>query len=57
MATQWRTGFNGPTGFDYNVMPWLFKLHGIEDEIAALNDIRVMESAALAEIAEGRESG
>ncbi|EOY5415860.1 DUF1799 domain-containing protein [Cronobacter turicensis] len=46
-ATQWRAGANGATGLDYNVLPWLMKLHGVEDEAAALRDIRVMERAAL----------
>ena len=47
MGTQWRTGMGGITGLDYNVLPWLMKLKGVEDEATALNDIRVMESAAL----------
>lgn len=55
MSTQWRTGMNGITGLDYNVLPWLMKLEGIEDEATALNDIRLMERAAL-EIINGRDS-
>ncbi|PIJ49199.1 MULTISPECIES: DUF1799 domain-containing protein [unclassified Erwinia] len=47
MYTQWRTGMNGVTGLDYNVLPWLMKVHGIDDEASALNDIRVMEASAL----------
>ncbi|WP_315902386.1 DUF1799 domain-containing protein [Serratia fonticola] len=47
MATQWRTGMSGVTGLDYNCLPWLMKLHGVEDEVVALTDIRVMEAAAL----------
>ncbi len=43
----------GVTGLDYNVMPWLMKLYGIEDEATALNDIRVMERAALNVIHKG----
>ncbi len=37
----------GATGLDYNVLPWVMRLHGVEDEAAALSDIRVMEQAAL----------
>ncbi|MEA5215309.1 DUF1799 domain-containing protein [Enterobacter cloacae] len=47
LSTQWRTGFGGATGLDYNVLPWLMRVHGIEDEATALNDIRIMERAAL----------
>lgn len=54
MSTQWRSGVGGVTGLDYNVLPWLMKLHGIEDEATALNDIRVMERAAMAKIHEDR---
>ncbi|CAI1683137.1 DUF1799 domain-containing protein [Serratia fonticola] len=50
MATQWRTGMSGVTGLDYNCLPWLMKLHGVEDEAVALTDIRVMEAAALSVI-------
>lgn len=46
-ATQWRTGMNGPSGLDYNVIPWLMKLQGIDDGAAALADLRVMERVAL----------
>ncbi|WP_426818239.1 DUF1799 domain-containing protein [Winslowiella sp. 2C04] len=47
MSTQWRTGMGGVIGLDYNVLPWLMKLIGVENEATALNDVRVMESAAL----------
>lgn len=49
-STQWRTGMTGPTGLDYSIMPWLMKVHGVEDEAAALADLRVMEAAALREM-------
>ncbi|WP_072032286.1 DUF1799 domain-containing protein [Erwinia sp. 9145] len=52
-STQWRVSMGGVTGLDYNVMPWLMKLYGIEDEATALNDIRVMERAALNVIHKG----
>ena len=47
MSTQWRTGMGGVTGLDYNILPWLMKLEAIEEEATVLNDIRVMERAAL----------
>jgi len=54
MSTQWRTSMGGVTGLDYNVLPWLMKVHGIEDEASALNDIRVMEASALRTIHKSR---
>lgn len=53
-ATQWRSGMGGVTGLDYNVLPWLMKLQGIEDEAAALADLRIMERAALNTIYENQ---
>lgn len=47
MQTQWRSAGAGAYGLDYNVLPMLFKIYKIEDEEAALNDLRVMESKAL----------
>ncbi|MGQ5721104.1 DUF1799 domain-containing protein [Enterobacter asburiae] len=47
VSTQWRTGMGGPSGLDYNVLPWVMRLHNVDDEATALSDIRVMESAAL----------
>ncbi|WP_194206807.1 DUF1799 domain-containing protein [Superficieibacter sp. 1612_C1] len=52
-GTQWRTGMGGVTGLDYSVLPWLMKVRGIENEATALNDIRIMESAALRVIHKG----
>ncbi|WP_447872710.1 DUF1799 domain-containing protein [Serratia fonticola] len=47
MATQWRTGMGGITGLDYNCLPWLMRVYTVEDEASVLNDIRIMETAAL----------
>ena len=48
LQTQWRIGSNGPTGLDYNV---LFSIMTLKHQsIELLDDIRVMESAALTEI-------
>ncbi|MCU6419759.1 DUF1799 domain-containing protein, partial [Enterobacter quasiroggenkampii] len=45
--TQWRTGFGGATGLDYNVLPWMMHVHGIVDEATVFDDIRIMERIAL----------
>ncbi|WP_336860664.1 DUF1799 domain-containing protein [Pseudescherichia vulneris] len=45
--TQWRTGVGGVTGLDYNVLPWLMKMHGVDDEFITFADIRAMEHYAL----------
>ncbi|OFU74665.1 hypothetical protein HMPREF3143_00145 [Enterobacter sp. HMSC16D10] len=47
VSTQWRTGMGGVSGLDYNVLPWVMRLHNVDDEATALSDIRVMENAAL----------
>lgn len=47
MQTQWRSAGAGAYGLDYNVLPMLFRIYKIEDEEAALNDVRIMESVAL----------
>ncbi|QCW18521.1 tail length tape measure protein [Escherichia phage vB_EcoS_W011D] len=47
MQTQWRSAGAGAYGFDYNVLPMLFKIYKIDDEEMALNDLRIMESKAL----------
>lgn len=47
MQTQWRSSGAGAYGFDYNVLPMLFRIYKIDDEEMALNDLRIMESKAL----------
>lgn len=47
MQTQWRSSGTGAYGFDYNVLPMLFRIYKIEDEEMALNDLRIMEAKAL----------
>ena len=53
VRTQWRTGFNGPTGLDYSaVYPLLDRITTDHDEWhSLLRDIQVMEFAALEAIA------
>lgn len=48
MQTQWRVGANGPTGLDYNTLFTYMTLKNLSIDL--LDDIRVMESAALTEI-------
>ncbi len=49
MATQWRTGMNGPTGLDYVVLLALMDRLGLDAESFddLLDDVRVMEAEAL----------
>lgn len=46
--TQWRTSAGGVIGLDYSVLAWLFKMYAVDDPRALLEDLQVMESAALA---------
>lgn len=52
MHTQWRVGFNGPTGLDYAALPAVFDLMQIsaDDRAFIFQDLRVLESQALIEI-------
>lgn len=49
LSTQWRVGNNGAYGLDYNTVPAVSELIGIDKEELpfAFNGLRVMESAAL----------
>lgn len=47
VQTQWRTSSGGAVGLDYSVLAWLFKMYAVEDPRALLEDLQVMESAAL----------
>lgn len=58
MWTQWRTGACGATGLDYGVLPDVMKLVGIpaKERSRVFQDIRVMESEAIAVMAEARDN-
>ncbi|WP_445083146.1 DUF1799 domain-containing protein [Candidatus Nitrotoga sp. M5] len=49
LVTQWRSGFNGATGLDYNVLPFLFELYSVEkaQQLARFDELQIMERAAL----------
>lgn len=50
--TQWRTTMNGVLGLDYGAVAWLFRLYAVEDERSMLEDLQVMEAAAMAALYE-----
>ena len=45
--TQWRTTMNGILGLDYGALAWLFRRYDVTDQRAVLEDLQVMESAAM----------
>ena len=50
METQWRSGPGGAIGLDYSVLlgpDGLFSLYGVRHRRAMLEDLRIMEVAAL----------
>lgn len=53
--TQWRTTMNGVLGLDYGAVAWLLRLYEVEDQRALLEDLQVMEAAAMAVL--NREGG
>ena len=45
--TQWRTTMSGVCGLDYSAVEWLFRLYEVEDQPTVLEDLQVMEAAAV----------
>ena len=45
--TQWRTTSAGVCGLDYSAVEWLFRLYEVKDQPAVLEDLQVMEAAAI----------
>jgi hypothetical protein len=45
--TQWRTTMSGVCGLDYTAVQWLFRLYEVKDPPAVLEDLQIMESAAM----------
>jgi hypothetical protein len=48
VQTQWRTAMNGVIGLDYTALAWLLTLYEVKDQRSLLEDLQVMEAAALA---------
>jgi hypothetical protein len=48
--TQWRITMNGLLGLDYGAVAWLLRLYEVEDQRSLLEDLQVMEAAALVTI-------
>jgi hypothetical protein len=47
VQTQWRTTMGGVIGLDYAAVRWLFKLYNVEEPRTLLEDLQVMEAAAM----------
>jgi len=45
--TQWRVGMSGLIGLDYTSVVEMIKLYLVEDTVAMLENLQVMEAAAL----------
>jgi len=45
--TQWRTTANVVLGFDYVAVAWVFRLYAVKDNRAMLEDLQIMEAAAM----------
>ena len=48
--TQWRTTMSGVLGLDYAAVAWLFMMYEVEDQRSLLEDLQVMEAAAMGTI-------
>ena len=51
ISTQWRTSMGGPIGLDYGALEWLFRLYEVTEPRSLLEDLQVMEGAALTAMA------
>ena len=47
VQTQWRTTMSGVIGLDYAALQWLFRLYEVEEPRSLLEDLQVMEAAAM----------
>ncbi|ANA49262.1 hypothetical protein PMW_137 [Pseudomonas phage phiPMW] len=58
MATQWRVGFNGAIGLDYNAIPFTAKCLGYKNKQvkAMFPDLQVMENEALITMGENQKN-
>ena len=45
--TQWRVGISGIIGLDYTSVIEMIKLYLVEDTVAMLEKLQIMEAAAL----------
>ena len=50
MRTQWRVGFGGAYGLDYNALPVVMDLQNVTDREWVFEGLRVMEDEALREM-------
>jgi hypothetical protein len=50
VQTQWRTTMNGVLGLDYGALAWLFMMYEVQDQRSFLEDLQVMEAAAMVTI-------
>ena len=50
--TQWRTTMSGLLGLDYGAVAWILRLYEVEDQRAVLEDLQIMEAAAMAKLNE-----
>ena len=54
MSTQWRVGFSGASGLDYNVLPVVLRMGGSprKDWPEIFEDLRILEDSALVRMRE-----
>lgn len=49
MMSQWRVGYAGATGLDYNVLPFVMRMNGVSaaDRPDVFESVRILEQSAL----------
>jgi hypothetical protein len=55
IQTQWRVSMGGPIGLDYSALSWMLSLYPSDNPQLLVEDLQVMEAAALEAMAEGSE--
>ena len=52
--TQWRVGVSGIIGLDYTSVLEMIKLYLVEDTVAMLENLQIMEAAVLKAMSENK---
>lgn len=47
VQTQWREGYAGPIGLDYNAVSFVFNVMGLQGQREIFDGLQIMEIAAL----------
>lgn len=55
LQTQWNVVMGGYVGLRYEVLPWFCDLYSVDDRLAMVEGLRIMEAAALKQLNKERK--